>query len=99
MWPIMFTLLNLPCHLRNKFEHILLVTIIPPTGYKEPADLNPYLEIVVDELLSLSNSVFYDVYRHAPFNVKTHILLNVLDYPGVAKVFKTMDSGAYQGCI
>ena len=44
-------------------------------------------------------TVFYDAYRHAPFNVKTHILLNVFGCPGVAKVFKTMGSGAYQGCM
>ena len=66
LWPIMFTLLNLPRDLQDKFEHILLVTIISPTGHKEAADLNPCLEIVVNELLNLSNEVFYDAYRHAP---------------------------------
>ena len=100
MWPIMLTLLNLPRQIRQSFANILLVGIIPAgSSGKEPATLNPYLEIVVDELLTLSNQSLYDAYSEAPFNLKVKILLYVLDYPGMGKVFNTMGSGAYQGCV
>lgn len=51
MWPVMLTLLNLPRNLRNRFASILLVGIIPANGTKEPQNLNPYLDVLVDELL------------------------------------------------
>ncbi len=99
MWPIMITLLNLPSHLRTSFNNIWLVGIIPPNGPKEPLTLDPYLEIVVDEILSLSNKKVYNAYTSAPLELKVHILLYVLDYPAIGKVFNTLGSGAYQGCM
>ena len=41
----------------------------------------------------------YDAYSMAPFNLKVEILLHVLDYPGLEKLFHAMGSGAYQGCL
>lgn len=99
MWPIMMTLLNMPRKLRNAFGNIMLLGIIPGSGKKEPALLSPYLEIVVDELLQLSNSSTYDAYVGAPFQMKVELLLYVLDYPGVCKVFNVSGSGAYKGCM
>lgn len=48
MWPIMLSLLNLPAHLRNIRGSILLAGIIP--GKDEPKNLDPYIEILVDEI-------------------------------------------------
>lgn len=98
MWPIVLTLLNLPRNIRNLFGNLMLVGIFPGNGTKEPGSLNPYLEILVDEMLPLSNQQLYDSYRKAPFMLKVDILLYILDYPGINKVFGTMGSGAYQGC-
>ena len=56
MWPIMITLLNLPRKFRNRFGSILLTGIIPANGTKEPKNLNPYLDILVDELIELSSA-------------------------------------------
>lgn len=97
MWPIMLTLLNLPRHLRYTFQNIWLLGIVPSNGPKEPATLDPYLEVVVDEILSLSNKVIYDAYSKA-FKLKLHLMFYVLDYPGICKVYNTLGSGAYQGC-
>ena len=58
MWPIMLTLLNLPRNLRNKYTSIRLVGIVPSNGAQEPHSLNPYLDILVDELLELSSYKF-----------------------------------------
>lgn len=62
MWPVMLTILNLPRNIRNHFGNILLVGIIPGNGYKEPDNLDPYLDIQVDEMLELSMSTMYDAY-------------------------------------
>ena len=99
MWPIMLTLLNLPRKIRNQFESILLVGIIPSNGSHEPKSLNQYLEILVDELLELSNSILFDSYKGAPFTCKLALLLYVLDYPGIGKVMSVVGSGRLQGCM
>lgn len=51
MWPIDLGQLNLPRKIRNLFGSLILIGIIPaqPEG-KEPFDLEPYLEVLVDEL-------------------------------------------------
>ena len=98
MWPIMLTLLNLPRKLRNRFASILLVGIVPSNGAQEPHSLNPYLNVLVDELLELSSSTLFDAYQNAPFQCKAALLLHVLDYPGIGKVMSVVGSGGFQGC-
>ena len=63
MWPIVLTVLNLPSDVRHLFSNFMLVGIIP--GPSEPASLNPYLEILVDERISLTNMKVYDAYSMA----------------------------------
>ena len=87
MWRIMLTVFNLPKPVGNLFSNMLLVGIIPGNGDHEAKSADPYLEVVVDELLALSGATFYDAYRKAPFNFKVRILSYVLDYPGLNKVF------------
>ena len=99
MWPIMLTLLNLPRSIRNSFSSIFLLGIVPGNGTQEPKSLDPYLDVAVDELLKLSNLDLYDAYKAEPFKLKVEILLYVLDYPGIGKVFRMSGSGAYKGCV
>ena len=99
MWPIMLTLLNLPRKIRNLFSSILLVGIVPANGSKEPHNLNPYIDILVDELLEFSNSTIFDAFQHAPFKAKVEILLHILDYPGICKVMSIVGSGGINGCM
>lgn len=98
MWPIMLSLLNLPHNVRTAFSNILLVGIIPGNGTQEPKSVSPYLEVVADELLELSNAKLFDAYQGAPFQLKVELLLYILDYPGINEVFGVSGSGAYQGC-
>ena len=98
MWPIVMILLNLPHETRNLFENVLLLGIIPGNGAKEPKHLNPYLDVVVDELLELSGTQQYDAYQDNTFTLRIEILLHTLHYPGVGKVLKLSGSGAYNGC-
>ena len=82
MWPIN---LNLPQRLRITAGLMLLAGIIP--GRNEPKNLDPYLQLVVDELQSINGSEIYDSYRCELFKLKATITLYVLDYPG-QKVIK-----------
>ena len=100
MWPIMLTILNLPRNVRNLFENILLAGIIPAhTDGQEVKHVDPYLEIVVDEILELSGATFFDDFRKAPFTFKVALMNYVLDYPGLGKVFAKSAQAALQGCM
>ena len=41
----------------------------------------------------------YDAYQGAPFHLKVDILLYILDYPGIGKMFSISGSGAYEACL
>ena len=98
MWPISLAILNLPRQVRYLFGRLLLVGIVPGNGSKELGTLQPYLDIMVDERLTLKGQQLYDAYRRAPFTFKCSVLSYVLDYPGIGKVFHVSGSGAYRGC-
>ena len=80
MSPIVLTLLNFPRSMRNSFTNLFLVGIIPGNGSKEAAHIDPYLNVLVDEMLPLTTSVFYDAYSKAPFDLKGRVLSYVLDH-------------------
>ena len=98
MWPIILTVLNLPREIRYSFGNFWLVGTVPGNGTKEPNSLDPYLDILVDELLAISNKEVFDAYQGAPFKLKADILMYVLDYPGLGKVFNVLGANAYQAC-
>ena len=100
MWPLMLTLLNLPREIRNTFGSIILLGIIPGNGSQEPSNVDPYLEVFIDELIQLSDhTTLFDSYQGAPFQLKVEILLYVLDYPGLGKILNMSGSGSYKGCL
>ena len=86
MWPISLSILNLPSHMRTKFGSLLLFGIIP--GRKEPKNIDPYLELLVEEINDFSNCDIFDSFNGVYFKPKASIVLNILDYPGQNKVFK-----------
>ena len=73
----------------------MLVGIIPGNGTKEALHLDPYMDILVDELLEMSSLHIFDAYKQAPFQCKIAILLHILDYPGICKVMSLVGSGGY----
>lgn len=87
MWPIFLVPLNLPHSLRLKPGAMLLTGIIP--GPQEPKNIDPYLDVIVDDILDLEKVTVYDAYRNEKFTLKGNILLHILDYPGQNKVFKS----------
>ena len=99
MWPFLVFPLGLPGHLRNKLGiGIWLVAIMPGTGRKEPRSLNPVLELITDELLSLIDMEVYSAYADAPLSVKTAALHNVADFPANAKMFDTSGAAGIRAC-
>lgn len=86
MWPIFLVPLNLPHHVRMKVGSMLLTGIIP--GPKEPNDLDPYMDIVVDDIMDLSKLTVFDAFKNEYFQPQANILLHILDYPGQNKVFR-----------
>ena len=100
MWPIMLSMLNLPRSVRNLFGNVMLAGIIPAQANdQEPKHLDPYLEVVVDEILDLSGATFFDEFRRTSFAFKVSLLNYVLDYPGLGKVFTAAGAAALQGCM
>lgn len=85
MWPIMLTILNLPRHIRNLPGSILLAGIIP--GKSEPKNLDPYMELLVEEILLINNSLCFDGYKNEEFKMKIDVCMHILDYPGQNKLF------------
>ena len=98
MTPIMLTMLNLPRHVRNTFGNILLAGIIKGKKTKGEMSIDPYVEILVDELIFLTACKAYSVYDKAPVEIKLKLLLYVLDYPGLSKLFHQQGSGGISGC-
>ena len=62
MCPIILSLLNLPRSIRHNFSNLLLVGIVPGNGRHEAKSIQPFLEVLVDELITLSNATLYDAY-------------------------------------
>lgn len=98
MWPIILSVLNFPRKVRYSYGNFWLVGTIPGNGSKEPGSVDPYLNVLVDELLEITNKVVFDSYQNAPFNLKVDILPYIMDYKGIGKIFSLMGPNAYQAC-
>ena len=85
MCPMLLIPLNLPQNLRKSAASIMLAGIIP--GPREAKNTDPYVDVLVDELLALNNTRVYDALRDEYFSLKVSITLNILDYPGQNKLF------------
>lgn len=44
----------------NNFENVMLSGIIPANNKEEPKSVDPYVEVLVDELLGLCETLFYE---------------------------------------
>ena len=72
--------------MRYLFGNVMLAGIVPAQADgQEPKNVDPYLELVVVEILDLSGVTFFDAFKEAPFTFKVDLLNYVLDYPGLEK--------------
>ena len=95
MWPVMVTILNLPEILRNKHKCVMLAGILPTNA----KSIDPYLDVLVDELIELDCRLFFDAFRSENFKFQVRLHNFVLDYPGLKKTFSCVGAGALQGCL
>lgn len=51
--------------------------------------MDPYVDLIVDDIISLNSLSVYDAHMGEEFKLKANILLHVLDYPGQNKLFKS----------
>ena len=96
MWPIVVSILNLPSHLRRLPGYLQLVGIIP--GRSEPKNTDPYMDVLVDELLELNGTILFDAFKNEKFSLKANIVLHILDYPGQNKLFHCHGEFNMQHC-
>lgn len=78
-------ILNLPHHLRSLSGSMSLIGLIP--GPKEPKNTDPYVDVLVDDVMSHNNLQVYDAHKEELFQLKANILFHIFDYPGQNKVF------------
>lgn len=100
--PITAMILNLPENLRHRASNLLLVGLIP--GPKAPKSMNPYLDIVVNELRHLYTEGFSVrdptlPLDHPPIKVRVKLLYTCADYPAHNKMNSQQGAGATFGCI
>lgn len=67
---------HLPHQIRKSSGSMMLVGIV--LGPNEPRDFDPYLDVIVDDILALNKLEMYDAHHDTMFHV--------FDYPG-HKVF------------
>ena len=91
LWPIELSILNFPAKLRKSSSGIMIGGIIPGIGTGEPKSLEPYMELLVEELLSLQDCKMADE-NGKLLNVSVKLLNFVLDFPAIGKVLHLPES-------
>lgn len=75
MWPIILTWMNLPVETRQLFEPMFWVGIIPGVlKGNEAKFLEPYLELVTNEIIQSTEFPVISSYAAAPVTVKVVLL-------------------------
>lgn len=99
MWPIILTWITLPPSVRRLLGPMMLMGIIPSgKNGSEPKSLEPYLSVVVDELLSLTEFTVLNSYTSAPMTVKVALLQYLCDIPGYSKLLHLSGHGGLRSC-
>lgn len=100
-WPVVLINYNLPPWLLMKTSHLMVVLLVP--GPKKPESLDPYLKIIIDELLTLWSTGIevYDVSRalhnEQRFTLRAILMWTTSDWPGLYELSGLQVSG-YAAC-
>jgi len=73
---------------------MMLAGIIPGYGRKEPKSLDPYINVLVTELLSNLECKLYDSYTNSPVTVKIALLQYLCDIPAFSKLLHCSSQAA-----
>ncbi|XP_076084502.1 uncharacterized protein LOC143055256 [Mytilus galloprovincialis] len=99
IWPLIITWITLPQEMRYILGPMMLAGIVPGYGRKEPKSLDPYINVLVDELLSNIECNLYDAYTDAPVNVKIALLQYLCDIPAFSKLLHCSGQAAIRACF
>lgn len=97
MTPLSLMILNLPENMRHKGEYMLLAGLIP--GPKAPADQNPYLRVLVDEINHLTTHGITIERGGVSTKHRVKLLCVCADYPAHEKNNNQQGASATWGCI
>ena len=86
IWPLGCTWLSLDPALATTLGPMMIVGIVPGKGAQEPKSLDPYVELLVDELLSETDKITFNAYLNAPVALKVRILHYQCDLPALSKL-------------
>lgn len=98
LYPIVFQVLNLPPWARSRMENFIICTVID--GHKAHADLQPTMEVAVDELLWMYWEGVSMVAQGSSdtFTTTKALLLDTrYDLPGLAQAFRLAGGNPYLG--
>jgi len=98
-WPIAIQCLNLPPWLRHHVKAMLLCCVINSSN--AAGDIQPVMEIVVDELVSLYyqgvDVIDASCKEHPSVNIRAMLVDLRLDLPGTTEILRYVESGPYLG--
>ncbi len=98
MWPMLLINFAVAKEFRTTLGPLMLYCIVPgKPGGGEP-NLEPYLELAVDELLSVDNMMVYHALEKAPLMIKIRILYYLCDLPAFAKIMNTVGQAGLSAC-
>ena len=94
MWPMFLIPLNLPHHIRMTSTSMMLMGLIP--GPTELKNTDPYVDVLVDDILDVNEMTMYDAYKDEMFRLKAIVVLHIFDYPGQNKILNCQ--GMHTNC-
>ncbi len=96
--PLLLWLFNLSPAIRVRSEMGIFVGACKGPG--APKKMNVYLELLVDDLLTLATGVrTWDAYGKEHFTMRGSLLMMVADYPAQTKLLSMVGSGTSKGCL
>jgi hypothetical protein len=94
-WPLLLINFNLPPDERTHINNLICVGVVP--GPKCPADLNSFLQPLIDELLELARGTpAVDVYQRKLFALRAHLIEVFGDIPAITKFLEFI---GHNGCF
>ena len=98
MWPLILVNFAMKKEFRTTLGPMMLYAIVPgKRGGGEP-NLEPYLEIAIDDLLAVDNMVVHHSILNAPLRIKTRFLHYMCDIPAFAKIMNTVGQAGLSAC-
>ena len=63
---------------------MMLMGLIP--GPAEPKNTDPYVDVLVDDILDLNAMTVFNACNDEMFQLKANVVLHIFDYPGQNKI-------------